>query len=69
MPIPFVIAAVLAGAAPDPLAAPVVAAENQFAADARRLGTRLAFLAHFDAGSWLLRGNSNHARRRGATPR
>jgi hypothetical protein len=59
MPIPFAIAALLAAtpeasAAPD-LSAPIVAAENAFAADARRLGTRLAFLAHFDAGSWLFR--------------
>ena len=53
--IPFVIAAVLAGATPDSLAAPIVTAENHFAADAQRLGVRLAFLAHFDADSWLFR--------------
>ena len=56
MPITFVLAAVLATAsAPDSLAAPIVAAENAFAADAHRFGVRLAFLAHFDAGSWLFR--------------
>jgi hypothetical protein len=55
MPIPFVLAAVLAAAAPDPMSAPIVAAENGFSADARRHGVRLAFLAHFDAGSWLFR--------------
>jgi hypothetical protein len=55
MPIPFVLAAVLTAAAPDPMTAPIVAAENNFSADARRYGLRLAFLAHFDAGSWLFR--------------
>ncbi len=55
MPLTFVLAAVLSAAAPDPLSAPIVAAENHFAADARRYGVRLAFLAHFDAGSWLFR--------------
>jgi hypothetical protein len=55
MPFPFVIAAVLAAAAPDSRAAPIVAAENAFAADAQRFGVRLAFLAHFDANSWLFR--------------
>ena len=56
MPFPFAMAAVLAAAqVPDTLAAPIVAAENHFAADAQRLGVRLAFLAHFDAGSWLFR--------------
>lgn len=55
MPIPFVLAAVLAGISPDSLAAPVIAAENGFAADATRFGVRLAFLAHFDADSWLFR--------------
>jgi hypothetical protein len=55
MPIPFVLAALLTAAAPDPMSAPIVAAENAFSADARRYGTRLAFLAHFDAGSWLFR--------------
>lgn len=56
MPIPFVLAAALATAsAPNSLAAPIVAAENAFAADSRRFGVRLAFLAHFDAGSWLFR--------------
>ena len=52
---PFVLAAVLAGSTPDSLAAPIVTAENNFAADAQRLGVRLAFLAHFDADSWLFR--------------
>jgi hypothetical protein len=55
MPIPFVLAAVIAAAAPDPMSAPIVAAENNFSADARRYGVRLAFLAHFDAGAWLFR--------------
>jgi hypothetical protein len=55
MPVPFVIAAMLTAAAPDPMSAPIVAAENAFSADARRYGVRLAFLAHFDAGSWLFR--------------
>ena len=55
MPIPFVLAALLTAAAPDPMSAPIVAAENAFSADARRYGVRLAFLAHFDAGSWLFR--------------
>ena len=55
MPFPFVIAAVLAAAAPDSRAAPIIAAENAFAADAQRFGVRLAFLAHFDADSWLFR--------------
>lgn len=56
MPIPLVLIAALASAtAPDTLAAPIVAAENGFAADARRIGVRIAFLAHFDAGSWLFR--------------
>ena len=55
MPIPFVLAAVLTAAAPDPMSAPLVAAENGFSADARRYGVRIAFLAHFDAGSWLFR--------------
>jgi hypothetical protein len=55
MPIPFVLAAVLTAAAPDPMTAPIVAAENGFSADARRYGVRLAVLAHFDAGSWLFR--------------
>ena len=55
MPIPFVLAAVLTAAAPDPMTAPIVAAENGFSADSRRYGVRLAFLAHFDAGSWLFR--------------
>ncbi|TCO42779.1 hypothetical protein EV148_101185 [Dokdonella fugitiva] len=35
--------------------AAVVAAERGFALDAHRFGTRLAFLAHFDADAWLLR--------------
>lgn len=52
---PLVLAAVLAGATPDSLTAPIVTAENNFAADAQRLGVRLAFLAHFDADSWLFR--------------
>jgi hypothetical protein len=55
MPIPFVLAALLTAAAPDPMSAPIVAAENAFSADSRRYGVRLAFLAHFDAGSWLFR--------------
>jgi hypothetical protein len=55
MPLPFVIAAVFAAAAPDPVAASIVASENMFAADAQRFGVRLAFLAHFDADSWVLR--------------
>ncbi len=55
MPIPFVLAAFLTAAAPDPMSAPIVAAENAFSADSRRYGVRLAFLAHFDAGSWLFR--------------
>src|SRR4051812_27339602 len=57
LPIPFLLASVFAAtahaSAPD--VAPVVAAENAFAADAQRLGVRLAFLSHFDAGSWLFR--------------
>ena len=48
-------AVALADTHADSMAAPIVAAENQFAADAQRYGTRLAFLAHFDAGSWLFR--------------
>jgi len=55
MPIPVVLAALLTAAAPDPMSAPIVAAENAFSADSRRYGVRLAFLAHFDAGSWLFR--------------
>jgi ketosteroid isomerase-like protein len=55
MPLPLVIAAVFAAAAPDPIAASIVASENMFAADAQRFGVRLAFLAHFDADSWVLR--------------
>jgi len=55
MPLPFVLAAVLTAAVPDPMTAPIVAAENGFSADSRRYGVRLAFLAHFDAGSWLFR--------------
>lgn len=55
MPIPFVLAALLTAAAPDPMSAPIVAAENNFSADSRRYGVRVAFLAHFDAGSWLFR--------------
>jgi len=60
MPIALVVASVLAGtapalAAPAPLAAPIIAAERGFAADAQRYGVRLAFLAHFDADSWLFR--------------
>ena len=55
MPFPFVIAAALAASAPDVDAAPIVASENLFAADAQRFGVRLAFLSHFDADSWLLR--------------
>jgi len=55
MPIPFALAALLTAAAPDPMSAPIVAAENAFSADSRRYGVRVAFLAHFDAGSWLFR--------------
>lgn len=55
MPINLVVAALLAAHSPDHLAAPIVAAERGFAADAAIHGTRLAFLAHFDAGSWLFR--------------
>jgi ketosteroid isomerase-like protein len=47
--------ATLLAAAPDPAPASLAAAERAFAADARRDGTRRAFLAHFDAGSWLFR--------------
>lgn len=39
---------------PPDLAA-VAAAERAFALDAHRFGTRLAFLAHFDADAWLFR--------------
>lgn len=45
----------IAVARPDAASAPVVAAENAFSADSRRYGVRIAFLAHFDAGSWLFR--------------
>ncbi|MGH8173994.1 MAG: hypothetical protein ACREPX_12705 [Rhodanobacteraceae bacterium] len=55
MPITFAIAAVLSAAAPTPSAGPVIAAEYGFAADAQRIGVRRAFLAHFDAESWLFR--------------
>ncbi|HVT33822.1 MAG TPA: hypothetical protein VHE32_14325 [Rhodanobacteraceae bacterium] len=61
MPTPFAIPILLAAAAsPVPAAPPeafgaLVAAENAFASDAMRFGVRRAFLAHFDAGSWLLR--------------
>jgi hypothetical protein len=51
----LLVAATLASAAPDPNAAPVIAAERAFAADAQRLGIRLAFLAHFDAGAFVFR--------------
>jgi hypothetical protein len=60
MPLSIAILALLAAAAPSP-AAPsesfgaLVAAENAFALDAMHVGVRRAFLAHFDAGSWLLR--------------
>ncbi len=47
--------ATLLAAASDPASASLAAAERAFAADARREGTRRAFLAHFDAGSWLFR--------------
>jgi len=47
-------AAVLA-AAPDPATASLIAAERGFAADGQRDGLRRAFLAHFDAESWLFR--------------
>jgi ketosteroid isomerase-like protein len=55
MPIGFAMAALLAASAPEPPPAPVVAAEYAFAADAQRFGVRIAFLAHFDAESWLFR--------------
>jgi len=55
MPISLLIAAALGATAPQPLAQPMIAAERGFAADAQRLGVRLAFLAHFDADSWLFR--------------
>ena len=60
MPFSLVLVVALAAASPDAAdadaaIAPLTAAENAFAADGRRLGTRLAFLAHFDAGSWLFR--------------
>ena len=51
----LVLAAALSASASDTFAAPIVAAENGFAADAPRIGVRLAFLSHFDAGSWLFR--------------
>lgn len=51
----LVAVAALGASAPDTFAAPIVAAESGFAADAPRLGVRLAFLSHFDAGSWLFR--------------
>jgi hypothetical protein len=61
MPLSFAISTLLAAAAsPAPAPLPdafgaLVAAENAFASDAMRFGVRRAFLAHFDAGSWLLR--------------
>jgi len=55
MPISFAIAALLAGATPEPSPAPLIAAEYGFAADAQRFGVRMAFLAHFDSDSWLFR--------------
>ena len=55
MPISFALAALLAGSSPDSLAQPLITAERGFAADAQRMGVRLAFLSHFDAESWLFR--------------
>jgi ketosteroid isomerase-like protein len=55
MPITFAIAAFLSAATPQPSAGPVIAAEYGFAADARQIGVRRAFLAHFDSESWLFR--------------
>jgi hypothetical protein len=54
---PFVLALALTNVDADAQAriAPIVTAEQSFAADAGRLGVRLAFLSHFDAGSWLMR--------------
>jgi hypothetical protein len=60
MLLPFALSTLFA-AAQSPSAAPpdgfraLVAAENAFASDAMRFGVRRAFLAHFDAGSWLMR--------------
>ena len=49
------LALTLAATTPDPAAASLIAAERGFSADALRYGVRLAFLAHFDAGSWVFR--------------
>lgn len=49
------LALTLAATPPNPVAASLIAAERGFAADALRYGVRLAFLAHFDAGSWAFR--------------
>ncbi len=48
-------AAAFLAASPDPAAASLIAAERGFAADGQRDGLRRAFLAHFDAESWLFR--------------
>ncbi|GAA0717100.1 hypothetical protein [Dokdonella soli] len=48
-------AVAVATATPDLDRASLLAAERGFAADAQRDGVRRAFLAHFDAGSWLFR--------------
>jgi hypothetical protein len=60
MPLSFALSTLLVAAVPAPALPPdafgaLVAAENAFASDAMRIGVRRAFLAHFDAGSWLLR--------------
>ncbi|HEU4663959.1 MAG TPA: hypothetical protein VFS55_08010 [Dokdonella sp.] len=51
----LLIAASLGATPLTPDLAAVVAAERGFALDAHRYGTRLAFLAHFDAQAWLFR--------------
>lgn len=48
-------AAAIIAAAPDPASASLITAERGFAADGQRDGLRRAFLAHFDAQSWLFR--------------
>jgi hypothetical protein len=50
----LLLAGALAGL-PDPATASLIQAEDGFAADAQRLGVRLAFLAHFDAGAFVFR--------------
>jgi len=51
----LLVAGTLGAAALPPDLAAVAAAERGFALDAHRFGTRLAFLAHFDAEAWLFR--------------